>query len=341
MSTAITGRARPTRISQTMRSLIRKLRRALTASGRTNVITEVMKGSDPNRYLDPDILSRVALSPLLAKLVVEGFINGLHRSPFHGFSVEFADHREYVPGDDLKYLDWHLFARTDHYYVKRFEEETNLRCHILLDRSASMAFGTGKLTKWDYSCFLATCLAYLVTKQQDAAGLALFGASPGMVVPPRSRTAHLRQIMRVMIANPPSGVTDVSSSLRAIARRLARRGLVVVISDLIDDPDATLRAIRLLRSHRHDVIVFHVQDPAEVDFEFDGATLFEDMETGEELEIDPSAVRETYVERMRELVAFYRRGLAEMGIDYQVLSTHDPIDAALSAYLRRRQRTHK
>ncbi len=324
-----------------MRSLIRKLRRALTDAGKLEVLTEVMKGSDPQRYLDPDILSRVSLSPLLAKLVVEGFINGLHKSPFHGFSVEFADHREYVPGDDLKYLDWHLFARTDNYYIKRYEDETNLRCYILLDRSASMAFGTGKITKWDYSCFLATCLAYLITKQQDAVGLALFGASPGMMVPPKCRTTHLRQMMRVMINNPPSGVTDVASSLRAITQNLKRRGLVVVISDLIDDPDTTLRSIRLLRSHKHDVIVFHIQDAAEVDFTFDGATLFEDMETGEELEIDPSAVRAAYLDRMRELCAFYRKGLTEVGIDYQLLNTRQPYDQAMSAYLQRRMRTRR
>src|SRR5207237_8632042 len=145
--------------------VIRKLGRAITDAGKIEVLTEVMKGSDPQRYLDPDIISRVSLSPLLAKLVVEGFINGLHQSPFHGFSVEFADHREYVPGDDLKYLDWALYARTDQYFVKRFEEETNLRCTIVLDRSASMAFGTGSLTKWDYACFLSTCLAYLVLRQ--------------------------------------------------------------------------------------------------------------------------------------------------------------------------------
>lgn len=329
------------RIGDIMRSLIRKLRRAVTDTGKLEVLTEVMKSTDPHRYLDPGILARAGLTPLLARLVVEGFINGLHQSPFHGFSVEFADHREYVPGDDLKYLDWHLFARTDNYYIKRFEEETNLRCYILLDRSASMAFGTGTITKWDYSCFLATCLAYLITKQQDAVGLALFGAKPGMVVPPRCRTTHLRQMMRVMINNPPSGTTDVSSSLRAITQNLKRRGLVVVISDLIDDPEATLRSLRLLRSHRHDVIVFHVQDDAEANFQFDGATLFQDMETGEELEIDPSAVREAYLERMSELCAFYRKGLTEFGIDYQILGTRQPYDQALSAYLRRRARTKK
>src|SRR6185295_5448347 len=168
---------------------------------------EGLAGTAAERYLNPEILARIGFSPLLARLVVEGFLNGLHKSPFHGFSVEFADHREYVAGDDLKYLDWHLFARTDHYYIKRFEEETNLRSYILLDRSASMGFGTGSLTKWDYSCFLATCLSYLTLRQQDAAGLALFGAKPGLVVPPRCRPSHLRQLMSVMVNNAPSGAT--------------------------------------------------------------------------------------------------------------------------------------
>jgi uncharacterized protein (DUF58 family) len=265
----------------------------------------------------------------------------LPKSPFHGFSVEFADHREYVPGDDLKFLDWHLFARTDHYYIKRFEEETNLRCTILLDRSASMGFGTGRLTKWDYSCFLASCLAYLMLRQQDAAGLALFGAAPGLIVQPRCRRTHLRQLMKAMIDHAPSGATDVPLSMAAIAGGLKRRGLVVVISDLIDDPEATLRALRMLVTRRHDVIVFHVQDAAELSFPFEGATLFEDLETGEELEIDPVAVRKKYVQRMEELTAFYRKGLTEIGADYHLVDTSRPYEQALSAYLSRRTKIRK
>ncbi len=258
-----------------------------------------------------------------------------------GFSVEFADHREYVPGDDLKFLDWHLYARTDHYYIKRFEEETNLRCTILLDRSASMGFGTGKLTKWDYSCFLSTCLAYLMLRQQDAAGLALFGAAPGIVVQPRCRRMHLRQLMKTMIDHAPAGETDVPVSMRAIARRLKRRGLVVVISDLIDDPEATLKSLRMLATHRHDVIVFHIQDAAELEFPFQGATLFQDMETGRELEIDPAAARSAYLKKLESLCAFYRKGLTELGIDYHLVNTHEPYDKALSAYLNRRTRIRK
>jgi uncharacterized protein (DUF58 family) len=320
--------------------LFHKLHRAVVESG-PQVLAHGMQGRDPRRYLDPEILARVGFSPLLARVVVEGFLNGLHKSPFHGFSVEFADHREYVPGDDLKNLDWHLFARTDHYYIKRYEEETNLRCHLLLDRSASMAFGTGRLTKWDYSCFLATCLAYLALRQQDAVGLALFGSKPEMLVPPRCRRTHLRQLMGVMVNNAPTGVSDVPASLRTSVRNLKRRGLVVIISDLIDDPEATLKAIRLIRSHRHDVIVFHVQDATELDFSFEGATLFRDMETGEELEIDPVAVRTTYLRRMEELCTFYRKGLTEVGIDYQLINTRQSYGDALSAYLDRRAKVRK
>lgn len=325
-------------IGARMRSLARGVLGGASASGTPRVITEVIREPDPRRFLDPAMLDKFTLSPLIARLVVEGFINGLHKSPFHGFSVEFADHREYVPGDDLKYLDWQVFARTDRYYIKRFEEETNLRCHILLDRSASMAFGTGTLTKWDYGCFLATCLAYLMIKQQDAVGLSLFGAKPCLSLPPRSRISHLRQMIQVMTSNPPAGETHVAASLRTMVRGLKRRGLVVLISDLIDEPEQTLRAIRLLGSHGHDVIVFQIRDASELEFPFEGATLFRDLETGEELEVDPVSVRETYMEHLREESERFRRGLLEVGIDYVALNTRHPYDTALSAYLNRRAR---
>jgi uncharacterized protein (DUF58 family) len=326
------------RLGGQTRSLFRRLHRAVVADTAEHHSTG---GPDPRRYLDPEILARVGFSPLLARVVVEGFLNGLHQSPYHGFSVEFADHRDYVPGDDLKYLDWALYARTDHFYVKRFEEETNLCCYLLVDRSASMAYGTGKITKWDYACFLATCLAYLVLRQQDAAGIALFGARPGLVVPPRGRRGHLRQLMTVLANNPPAGTTDIAGSLRAAVRGLKRRGLVVVLSDLLDEPEETLKALRLLAGHRHDAIVFHVRDAAEVDFDFRGPALFRDMETGEELEINPAALRKSYLIQMQELGEFYRKGLAHSGIDYRPLDTRQPYDQALSAYLARRAATRK
>lgn len=321
--------------------LLGKVRQAASPRADAQALASLMNDRNAQRYMDPAIIARLGATPLLARLVVEGFINGLHKSPFHGFSVEFADHRQYVPGDDLKYIDWALFGRTDHYYIKRFEEETNLRCYLLLDRSASMGFGTGQITKWDYACFLSTCLAYLMLKQQDAAGLSLFGDRPGMMIPPRCRSVHLRQMMKLMIDHPPAGKTHITDSLRAIVRNLKRRGLVVIVSDLIDDQEATLKAIRLIRSHAHDVIVFHIQDAAELDFNFDGATLFQDMETGQELEIDPAVVREHYLKQLAQQNDFYRKGLTEMGIDYQPISTRQPYDLALGAYLKRRTRIRK
>lgn len=328
------------RLGQEARGMFKKLHQAVLASDSSRLATP-MTNPDPQRYLDPRILSRVGHSPLLARLVVEGFLNGLHRSPFHGSSVEFSEHREYVPGDDLKYLDWALYARTDHYYIKRYEEETNLRCYLALDHSASMSYGTGQLTKWDYACFLGTCLAYLMVRQQDAVGLALFGTGPGLFVPPRCRRTHLRQLMATMVQQAPVGQTNLPRSIRAIVRKLKRRGLIVVLSDLIDDPEETVRALKLLAGHRHEVIVFHVQDATELDFSFDSPALFRDLETGDEMEIDPASLRATYVEQMQELCDFYRKGLASAGIDYQVINTQQPYDAALSAYLNRRARSRK
>jgi uncharacterized protein (DUF58 family) len=328
------------RLGHQAREVFKKLHQAVLTSD-TARLAQPLKNPDPQRYLDPKILARIGFSPLLARVVVEGFLNGLHRSPFHGFSVEFAEHREYVPGDDLRNLDWALFARTDHYYIKRFEEETNLRCYLLLDRSASMSYGTGLLTKWDYACFLATCLAYLMVRQQDAVGLALFGAQPGLFVPPRCRRSHLRQLMATMVQQSPTGQTNLPQSIRALTRKFKRRGLVVLLSDLIDDPTETLQAIKLLAGHGHEVIVFHIQDATELEFSFDSPALFRDLETGEEMEIDPASLRATYVEQIEELCEFYRKGLAEMGIDYQKINTQQSYDQALSAYLNRRTRSRK
>jgi uncharacterized protein (DUF58 family) len=330
----------PRRLGREALAVFQRLHRAVLAEGpRADDVDSTAQ--QRQRYFDPAILARVGFSPVLARVVVEGFLTGLHQSPFHGLSVEFADHREYVPGDDLRYLDWALYARTDHYHIKRFEEETNLRCHILLDRSASMAFGTGSLTKWDYSCFLASCLAYLMIRQQDAVGLGLFGASPGVFVPPRCRRSHLRLLMSAMMQNSPAGSTNIPTSLHAMVRNLKRRGMVLLIGDLIDDPEKTLRAIRLLAGHGHDVIVFHVLDGAELDLDFDRPAMFRDLETGELLEVDPRALRAEYRRHVTDLREFYRQGLAEMQIDYQVLDTRTSYETSLSAYLHRRAKVNR
>jgi uncharacterized protein (DUF58 family) len=304
-------------------------------------LAEEMTGNDPRRYLDPALLAQVGLSPLLAKVVVEGFLNGLHQSPFHGFSVEFAEHREYVPGDDPRYVDWALYARTDHYYIKRYEEETNLRGYLLLDGSGSMRFGTGQITKWDYACFLANCLAYLMVRQQDAAGLALLSERPGLFLAPRSQRSHLRQLAAACVRHRPAGTVSLPASLHAVTRKLKRRGMVVLLSDLLDEPQETLRAIKLLAAHRHDVLVFHVLDAAERDFHFPQPALFRDLETGEEMEIDPALARAAYSQEMTALQRFYREGLAALGVDYQLIDTRQSFDRALGAYLRRRARSRR
>lgn len=203
------------------------------------------------------------------------------------------------------------------------------------------AFGTAGLTKWDYSCFLASCLAYLMLKQQDAVGLALLSASPGVLVPARCRGTHLSQIMRIMIQNPPAGRTDLAGSLRAMARNIKRRSLIVLITDLIDDLEKTLRSISLLSCHKHDVIVFHVLDPAELEFTFEGSSLFRDVETGEEMEVDPAAIRPGYVERIQDLIRTYRKALSEFGIDYEPLDMRRSYDDAFWAYLRKRASLQK
>jgi len=302
---------------------------------------EPLAGDDPQRYFHPAALAKIGHSPLLARVVVEGFLNGLHQSPFHGFSVEFAEHREYVPGDDPRYVDWALYARTDHHYIKRFEEETNLRCYLLLDASASMGFGTGATTKWDYACFLASCLAYLMVRQQDAVGLSLVGNKPGFFVPPRCRRTHLRQLMATMIRSQPAGTTNLAAALRGVVRKMQRRGLVVLISDLVDDPQETLKAIKLLAGHRHEVLVFHIQDETELEFSFTSPALFTDLETGEELEVDPQTARARYMEEAAAHREFFRRGLARLGIDYQLVDTRQSYDRALSAYLDRRTRSRR
>jgi uncharacterized protein (DUF58 family) len=321
-----------------LRDRLDRLRTRWRDRGDLTVTTRIREGQDSRRFLDPETLARFGLTPLMARRVVEGYISGLHRSPFRGFSVEFADHREYVPGDDLKFLDWMLYARTDHYYIKRSEEETNVRCFILLDRSASMAFGTGRLTKWDYACQMTACLSYLMIKQQDAVALGLFSDTPTVLIPPRGRNQHLHTLLRTLIQYPPSGPSKVGESMRILLQRIKRRSLVVVISDLQDDPEETLRGIRLIASHNHDVLVFQVQDPAEIDFHFTASARFRDVETGEELEVDPATIRETYQAQIRALTDFYRRGLSEAGIDYQPVNIRDPHDRTLEAYLHRRMK---
>jgi uncharacterized protein (DUF58 family) len=291
------------------------------------------------QFLDPAVIARLGTLELKARTIVEGFLSGLHRSPFKGFSVEFAEYRQYIHGDDLATIDWKVYARSDRYYVKKFEEETNLDCHVLLDVSGSMAYGSKGLTKLQYGACLAASIAYLMNRQRDAVGLAAFDDRIIEMLPASARPGHLRALLLTLDRLKPGAQTNVAKPLHQLADSLGKRGMVVLISDLLDDPDAVIRGVRHFHYRGTDVIVFHVLDPDEIDFPFERASRFEDLETGEEVVAVPGLVRDHYVREMGGLLDRYRRELGSSGIDYQLLRTTDHLELALMSYLSRRGRT--
>jgi uncharacterized protein (DUF58 family) len=290
------------------------------------------------RFLDPAVVSKLASMELRARLVVEGFVTGLHRSPYKGFSVEFAEHRQYMPGDPLKHIDWKVYGKTDRFYVKEYEEETNLRGYILLDSSASMAYGDAGVSKLEYSRYLAAALIYLMLKQQDSVGLLVFDEVVAEFIPPRSNPRQLHVLLSELDRTSASSRTDVGMVLHDLARKVRRRGLVILISDLLDDPDKILPGLKHFRHMKHEVIVFHVLDPMEAEFRFDGDATFRDMETGETMTTEPFSIRKDYVEAVDRWMALLRRECAESRIDYVPIKTSTPYDRALFSYLEKRKR---
>jgi uncharacterized protein (DUF58 family) len=291
------------------------------------------------RYIDPSALARVKNLQLVARGVVEGFISGLHASPYKGFSVEFAEHREYTPGDDPRHLDYKMLARTDRLYIKQYEEETNMRVQILLDCSGSMNYRySGRITKLEYGCYLTAVLAYLMIRQQDSVGLTIFDQEVRLDLPARSSPRHFNEMMQQLEALRPGSQTNIAGTLHRLANRFKKRGLVVLISDLYDEPEEVIRALHHFRHRKHEVIVFHILDKAEVEFPFRDLTAFFDLETKEKLLIDPLGVRETYLQLLREFIENYRRACAEMYVDYVMTDTSVPYDFMLSRYLVKRGR---
>lgn len=292
------------------------------------------------RFLDPNILSKIANLELIAKFVVEGFISGLHKSPYHGFSVEFSQYRPYMPGDDIKYIDWKVFARSDRYYIKQFEEETNLCCYIFLDISASMQYSSNQISqisKLEYGCFLAASLAYFMTKQRDAIGFVSFDDSIADFFPAKSNPAHLHRIL-IALENLKIGKrTDLSAPTHEVAERLKKRGLIVMISDLFDDVASTMKALKHLRYSGHEIILFQILDHQELHFEFDRFTRFVDIETGKEILTLPKAIRKDYLNRLKVFIDEYKIECHREGIDYNLLDTSIPLDLALMSYLAKRQ----
>jgi uncharacterized protein (DUF58 family) len=290
-------------------------------------------------FLDPAVVARLGTLELKARTIVEGFLSGLHRSPFKGFSVEFAEYRQYIPGDDLSTIDWKVYARSDRYYVKKFEEETNLDCHLLLDVSGSMAYGSHHgMSKFEYGACLAASLGYLMNRQRDAVGLTAFQEQIVDMLPASSRPGHLRALLVTLERLTAGKQTNVAKPLHQLAEMLTKRGLVVLISDLLDDPAEIIRGLKHFQFRGIDVIVFHILDADEIDFPFDRATRFEDLETSEEIMAVPGAVRDHYLREINQLIDRYRRELGAVGIDYQLLNTKHPLELALMSYLSTRAR---
>jgi uncharacterized protein (DUF58 family) len=288
------------------------------------------------QYLDPAVVARLGTLELRARTIVEGFLSGLHRSPFKGFSVEFAEYRQYIPGDDLATIDWKVYARSDRHYVKKFEEETNLDCHVMLDVSASMGYGSHGITKFEYGACLAASLGYLMNRQRDAFGLTAFDERIVAMLPASARSGHLRALLITLNRLQPGRETDVAKPLHQLADSLTKRGMVVLISDLLDDPERVVRGLKHFQFRGTDVIVFHVLDPDEIDFPFERPTRFEDLETSEEVMAVPSVVRSHYLKEMGALIDRYKRELGACGIDYHLLTTAQPLELALLAYLSNR-----
>jgi uncharacterized protein (DUF58 family) len=289
-----------------------------------------------DKYLDPITITAIESLELRARLVVEGFFAGLHRSPFKGFSVEFSEYRSYNPGDDPRYIDWRVWARSDRYYVKEFEEETNLRLYLVLDASASMGYpepSAGAVTKYDYAATLAAALAYLALHQRDAAGLITFAESVRTIIPPRSSKQHLRALLTGLESTEPGGDTGIFRVLGQIAERIRRRALLAIFTDLWDESGRAADGLKALRGKKHDIIVFHILDPAEIEFPFSEHAVFVDMESAEELRLDAARMRAGYRNALERFRDEFRVATADRHIAYAPVTTDTPPAQALIDYL--------
>jgi uncharacterized protein (DUF58 family) len=287
--------------------------------------------------LDPSVLASIGRLDLIARTIVEGFLTGLHKSPYHGLSQEFAAHRPYIAGDEMRRIDWRVYARTDRLYVKESEEETNAPVRLLLDTSASLRYAPREVSKLDYARYLVASLAYLATRQGDRVGLACFNEEVRAFVPARGGKRHLQTILLTLENQEASGETRIAPVLLRQASQWKRRGLAVVVSDLYDQPEEIVDAVARVRRARHDVIVFHLLDRAEMFLDQRGTYEFRDLETNETLLVDVDRVRRAYVERMENSRAYFRRELERTGADYIELDVSEPLDNALAIYLRRRK----
>jgi uncharacterized protein (DUF58 family) len=297
------------------------------------------------KYLQPNVVAKLSNMELRARLVVEGFITGLHKSPYHGFSVEFAEHRQYMPGDEIRRIDWRVYGKTDRFYVKQFEEETNLKSYIVIDTSASMKFasdldrkGTKRISKIEYASFIAAALSYLMVQQRDAVGLMLFDSTIRSTIPPHATKQHLRRLLIELEKITPSQQTNSAAALHHLAERMSRRGLAVIISDFFDTPDEVIAALKHFRHNGHEVLVMQILDPLERSFAFGHEAVFKDVETSQMLTTQPYHIQKAYQYAMKDFIERYQRECRENRIDYVLLDTSTSFDIALLQYLNKRQR---
>jgi len=286
-----------------------------------------------HKFLDPKVLNKITRLDLKARHIVEGFMGGMHKSPYHGFSVEFAEHREYAPRDDLKHLDWKVFGRSDRLFIKEYELETNLRTHILLDTSESMDYGGRETTKLELASHIAASMAYLILRQQDSVGMVCFDKEVKSFIPTSSSMGHLRPIFGTLAQSEGKNKTDLGAVLNTLAERIQRRGLIILISDLFDKPDVILKSLQHFSHKRHDVIVFHVLDEYELTFPFERMTLFEGLEDYPKQLIDPRSLRKAYLAEVNQFCEDMRKGCVRQMIDYVRISTDQDLDVELTKYL--------
>jgi uncharacterized protein (DUF58 family) len=299
-------------------------------------VAKASTADDPRRFLHPATIAKITRLDLRARQVVEGYISGMHKSPVFGHSIEFVQHREYSIGDDIRHLDWKVWSKTDRYYIKQYEAETNLRCNVVLDVSESMHYGRGALNKYEYACTAAACLAFLLLRQQDAAGLITFDSTVRQIVPARTQQNHIDALCNAMHTSKPREKTDILSILRRVTESMPARGMVVVLSDFLVDREPLIKGLEMLCQRRHDILVFHILDDDEITFPFNGTTRFEGMEELPHLLCDPRALRDGYLEALEEYLVEVRRGCTRLGIDYQLVRTGDYLDAILTRFLRYR-----
>ncbi|NQV70291.1 MAG: DUF58 domain-containing protein [Pseudohongiella sp.] len=295
--------------------------------------------SDSLNFLDPTVLAGLDNLELRARVAVEGFLSGLHKSPHRGFSVEFNDYRHYQRGDDMRHVDWKLYARSEKFYIKQYEDETNVRCVIVLDTSASMAYSSGGISKLEYGITLASALAYFINRQRDAVGLITFDDKVKEYIPAKCRQPHLMRILRTLAQVEPGAKTDAVKPLTDLASSLNKKSMVILITDMLDDEERVINTLQNLRAMGNDVIAFQIMDDAELNFPFNEASEFIDMENNESFITTPAAIRKAYMENLNEFLAFCKKQCQSSGVDYCLMNTSKPLDEALSSYMSKRAKS--